>query len=58
MEFIFNICVQIMIELSQLLGITYEQLNVLLFVIIHPVLTVYIYSGSLPHAVGLVNLRY
>jgi hypothetical protein len=39
MDQIFNICVDILIYMSKMLGISYEALNVLLFVIIHPVIT-------------------
>ncbi|HTO35545.1 MAG TPA: hypothetical protein VLZ72_04860 [Flavobacterium sp.] len=43
METIFWICVEIMIRLSNLLGVSYQFLNVLLFVILHPLLTLYFY---------------
>ena len=39
MDMIFWICVKIMQVMSDVLGITYQELNVLLFVIIHPILT-------------------
>ena len=39
MDTIFWICVKIMQSMSSLLGITYQQLNVILFVIIHPAIT-------------------
>lgn len=39
MNLIFDICVQIMIAMSHAMGITYQQLNVWLFVIIHPIIT-------------------
>lgn len=41
MKTIFNICVELMIIMSDMIGITYQQLNVLLFVILHPVITVF-----------------
>jgi hypothetical protein len=40
MEMIFWICVKIMQLMSDMLGITYQQLNVILFVIIHPAITI------------------
>jgi hypothetical protein len=40
METIFWICVKIMQLMSDMLGITYQQLNVLLFVLIHPAITI------------------
>jgi len=43
MDTIFWICVKIMQITSNLLGITYQQLNVLLFVIIHPAITLILY---------------
>jgi hypothetical protein len=39
MDTIFWICVKIMQVVSNLLGITYQQLNVILFVIMHPTIT-------------------
>lgn len=35
----FWICVQIIIKVSAVLGITYQQLNVILFVILYPAIT-------------------
>jgi Flp pilus assembly protein TadB len=43
MEMIFWICVKIMQIMANMLGITYQQLNVILFVIIHPAITVFLW---------------
>jgi hypothetical protein len=43
MDTIFWICVKIMQLMSNALGITYQQLNVILFVILHPAITVILY---------------
>lgn len=43
MDTIFWICVKIMQIMSNVLGITYQQLNVLLFVIIHPIITLVLF---------------
>ena len=43
METIFWICVKIMQVASDLLGITYQQLNVILFVILHPAITLFLF---------------
>jgi len=43
METIFWICVKIMQVASAALGISYQQLNVLLFVLLHPAITVYLF---------------
>lgn len=43
MEIVFWICVKIMVQLSSLLGISYQQLNVLLFVFLHPLITIIIF---------------
>lgn len=43
METIFWICVKLMMLTSHLIGISYQQLNVLLFVIIHPLITILLY---------------
>lgn len=43
MDAIFWICVKIMQVMSDILGITYQQLNVVLFVILHPAITVVLF---------------
>jgi len=43
MDTIFWICVKIMQLMSNFLGITYQQLNVLLFVILHPAITIFLF---------------
>lgn len=43
MDTIFWICVRLMQLGSHALGISYQELNVLLFVLIHPALTLYLY---------------
>lgn len=41
MDTIFWICVKIMQVTASVLGITYQQLNVILFVFLHPAITLY-----------------
>ncbi len=43
MDTIFWICVKIMQVMSKALGITYQQLNVILFVILHPAITIFVF---------------
>ncbi len=43
METVFWICVKIMQVMSNVLGITYQQLNVFLFVILHPTITLILF---------------
>ncbi len=43
METIFWICVKLMVFISHLIGISYQQLNVVLFVILHPSITLLFY---------------
>jgi len=43
MDTIFWICVKIMQEMSNFMGITYQQLNVILFVIVHPTITIVLF---------------
>ena len=43
METIFWICVKLMVLISHLIGISYQQLNVVLFVILHPSITLLFY---------------
>lgn len=41
MDTIFWICVQLMVMGAKLVGISYQQLNVILFVILHPAVTIF-----------------
>ena len=41
-DLIFKTCVITLVDLASILGITYEEINVWLFVIIWPALTVYL----------------
>jgi len=43
MDTIFWICVELMIRTSKMLGITYQELNVILFVFLHPIITLIIW---------------
>jgi hypothetical protein len=43
MDTIFWICVRLMQLGSNVLGISYQELNVLLFVLLHPALTLFLY---------------
>jgi len=40
MDALFNICVEILIWISEFLGISYQAVNIWIFVIIHPILTI------------------
>ena len=60
MDFIFWVCVRLMVVTAHLLHISYQQLNELLFVLMHPALTLFFfwrsrvykrrYLGSLTHS--------
>ena len=43
MDFIFWVCVRLMVVTAHLLHISYQQLNVLLFVLLHPALTLFLF---------------
>ena len=43
MDTIFWICVKIMQIMSDMLGVTYQELNVILFVILHPIITIVLF---------------
>jgi len=38
LDFMFKICVIVLVDIAQFLGITYEALNIILFVFIQPAL--------------------
>ena len=40
LDFMFKICVIVLVDIAQFLGITYEALNIILFVIIQPALII------------------
>ena len=40
-DVIFNICVKFLYDAAAILGITYEEINVWLFCIIWPIVTIY-----------------
>ena len=40
-DVIFNICVKFLYDAAAILGITYEEINVWLFCVIWPILTIY-----------------
>jgi hypothetical protein len=39
MQEIFDWCVRVLIEMSHLTGLSYEAINVILFVFLHPAIT-------------------
>ena len=43
MDTVFWICVKLMVLVSHAIGISYQQLNVLLFVILHPAITLVLF---------------
>ena len=43
MDPVFWICVKLMQVMSKLLGISYQQLNIILFVVIHSAITIYLF---------------
>lgn len=45
MDTIFWICVELMKKGAAMLGITYEEFNVILFVLIHPAITLFFIFG-------------
>tara|TARA_B100001027_G_scaffold101301_1_gene69585 strand:- start:2366 stop:2593 length:228 start_codon:yes stop_codon:yes gene_type:complete len=39
-DFIFRICVIVLVDLAELLGISYELINIIIFVILQPALII------------------
>ena len=37
-DFIFKICVVVLVDLAELLGLSYEALNIIIFIILQPAL--------------------
>lgn len=44
MEWIFNYCVTVLFELAKLTHLSYQEINVLIFCIIWPVVTLYLFN--------------
>ncbi len=42
MEQIFNVCVLILLDLAELTGLSYQQINVIIFCFIWPILTLFL----------------
>ena len=38
-DFIFMVCVMLLVDLANVLGVSYEFINIIIFVVIHPLLT-------------------
>lgn len=47
MDLIFNLCVQLLHLMADVLGMSYKDINVLLFVFIHPAITLLLFIGCL-----------
>ena len=46
-DLVFKICVISLVDLAEVLGITYEEINVWIFVIIWPILTFYLITRNI-----------
>ena len=46
-DLVFKICVITLVDLAEVLGISYEEINVLIFVIIWPILTFYLITRNI-----------
>ena len=43
MDYIFDLCVKILIELAGFTGFTYKEINVIIFCIIWPIITILLF---------------
>lgn len=43
MHSIFNWCVDVLYKMAYVTGLTYEQINVILFVFLHPAITILLF---------------
>ena len=55
---VFNICVDIMSYLADLTGLTYNQINVLVFCVLWPLHTIYLFALSYRARKALLKLKY
>lgn len=54
---IFDWCVQFMIIVSPKLGLTYKEFNVLLFVIIHPTITLFLFFACCYYSYNYYKIK-
>ena len=57
MSKLFDICVAILYWISDLTGLTYKEANIWIFVIIHPLLTIFLYYYVIRLRKQIKNLR-
>ena len=43
-DFVFKICVILLVDLAELLGVSYEALNIILFIFIQPMLIILLFT--------------
>lgn len=43
-DFVFKICVILLVDLAELLGISYEALNIILFIFVQPTLIILLFT--------------
>lgn len=43
-DFVFKICVILLVDLAELLGISYEALNIILFIFVQPILIILLFT--------------
>jgi hypothetical protein len=57
MDAVFDWCVQLLVMWAERLGITYKEINVWVFVILWPIVTVLLVLGLLVQHVQITRLR-
>jgi hypothetical protein len=45
-DYIFQMCVAFLSDLAKLIGISYEEINIWIFIVIWPILTVYLIARN------------
>ena len=56
-DYIFMMCVALLTDLAKFLGISYEEVNIWIFVVIWPILTIYLIFKNLLLGKRLRELR-
>lgn len=57
MDLIFNICVTVLYDLAEVTGLTYRQINVWIFCIIWPIVTVWLCISNIQLRKKLKSLK-
>jgi hypothetical protein len=57
MDYIFDLCVKILLVLAKLTGFTYKEINVIIFCIIWPIITIILFLIIILQQLNIYSLK-